>query len=199
MTPPGVIVAGGRGLRLGGADKALLALHGRPLAMHVAERLAPQVSALAINANGDPVRLAGLGLPILPDKVPDWPGPLAGVLAAMDWALGLGADQVVTVPADTPFLPTDLVARLLAAAGDGVGVAASPDATGRLRRHPTCAVWPVALRDHLAADLADGARRLGVWADQQGAAVAAFDAGPPDPFFNINTPEDLAEALRVAR
>jgi molybdopterin-guanine dinucleotide biosynthesis protein A len=194
MTHPGVILAGGRGLRLGGADKALLRLAGLPLAQRVAQRLAPQSAPLAINANGDPARLATLGLPVLPDPLPDFPGPLAGVMAAMDWAAGLGADQVVTVPADTPFLPLDLVARLVEAARGGVAVASSPDATGRLRRHPTCALWPVGLRRRLAVDLGAGARKLGIWADQQGAGVAAFDATPLDPFFNINTPEDLARA-----
>jgi molybdopterin-guanine dinucleotide biosynthesis protein A len=192
--PFGVILAGGQARRMGGADKALLRLGGLSLAAHVRARMAPQCAALALSANGDPARLADLGLPVLPDRLPDGvdphPGPLAGVLAGMDWAAAEGASALVTVPADTPFLPGDLVARLQAAAGPGgAAIAASPDAEGRLRRHPVVALWPVALRADLRAALAGGMRKVGLWADRHAPGVAAFAL--PDPFFNINTPQDL--------
>jgi molybdopterin-guanine dinucleotide biosynthesis protein A len=191
---------------MGGGDKALVQLVGRPLVAHAVSRLAPQCAALAISANGELTRFAALdlppGIPVLPDPLPDgvapFPGPLAGVLAAMDWAAGLGRPCVVTAAVDTPFLPVDLVTRLRAAAGpDGPAVAASPDAEGRLRRHPTFGLWPVGLRHDLRATLAAGERKLGLWADRQGARIAAFPAVAVDPFFNINTPDDLqrAEAL----
>jgi molybdopterin-guanine dinucleotide biosynthesis protein A len=197
--PPGVILAGGRAERMGGADKALLPLGGATLLAHVTARLAPQCGPLALSANGDPARFAALGLPVLPDRLPAdvaaFPGPLAGLLAGMDWAAALGRTCLVTAAADTPFLPVDLVLRLRAAGGpDGPAVAASPDGEGRLRRHPTFGLWPVALRDDLRAVLAAGERKLGLWADRQGARIAAFPADPDDPFFNVNTPEDLARA-----
>lgn len=195
--PPGVILAGGQARRMGGGDKGLLPLGGRRLIDHVIDRLRPQCGTLAINANGDPARFAELGLPVLPDPVPGQPGPLAGILAAMDWATALGAGRVVTVAADTPFLPRDLVPRLLAAASPGGAVAESADGTGRLRAHPTFGLWPVALRDRLAQAIAGGERRLGVWASDVGAARVAFGSQPVDPFFNVNTPEDLAAAERL--
>lgn len=196
--PPGVILAGGRARRMGGGDKGLLPLAGRRVIDHVIERLRPQCRLLAINANGDPARFAEFGLPVLPDPVPDQPGPLAGLLAAMDWAAGLGAVAAVTVAADTPFLPPDLVARLESAATAGGAVAESPDAEGQMRAHPTFGLWPVALRAGLAAAIAGGERRLGRWAAACGAGRAAFGSEPFDPFFNINTPADLAAAERIA-
>jgi molybdopterin-guanine dinucleotide biosynthesis protein A len=195
-----MILAGGLASRMGGGDKGLLPLCGRRLIDHVIDRLAPQVAALALNANDDPARFAALGLPVIPDPVPDRQGPLAGLLAGLDWADGLGAAAMVSVPADTPFLPRDLVARLQAAAGpEGLAIAASPDAKGRLRAHPVCGLWPVALRPQLRAALAAGERRVGPWAETQGARLARFDAGPPDPFFNVNTPADLAAAEAALR
>lgn len=192
--PPCVILAGGQARRMGGGDKGFLPLGGRRLIDHVIERLRPQCGTLAINANGDPARFAELGLPVLPDPVPGQPGPLAGILAAMDWATTLGAGRVVTVAADTPFLPRDLVPRLLAAASPGGAVVESPDGTGRQRTHPAVGLWPVGLRDRLAQAIAGGERRLGVWASDVGAARVAFGSDPVDPFFNVNTPEDLAAA-----
>lgn len=197
--PPGVILAGGRATRMGGGDKALLRLGGATLLDRVIARLGPQVGALALNANGDPARFAGCGLPVLPDSVPDRPGPLAGILAALDWAARLGAGRVVTVPADTPFLPADLVARLLAAAdGTAPVLAATAGAgsatrsmAGGLVRHPACGLWPVALRGDLRAALAGGTRKVADWADGHGARMALFDG---DPFFNVNTPDDLRAA-----
>ena len=156
---------------------------------HVIERLAPQCGPLAINANGDPARFAGFGLPVLADPVADWPGPLAGVLAGMDWAAAQGARAVVSAAADTPFFPADLVARLTEAGA--FALAATPDETGRLRPQPTFGLWPVALRGALAQALAAGQRRVAEWALAEGAQLVAFDAAP---FFNINTPQDLAAA-----
>ncbi len=195
---PGVILAGGRSRRMGGGDKGLLPLGGLRVLDHVLARLGTQCRPVALNANGDPARFGDLGLEVLPDSVPDWPGPLAGVLAAMDWAARLGAQQVVTVAAYTPFFPPDLVARLRAGAGaGGLAVAARLDGKGGARTHPTFALWPVTLRQRLREDLAAGERRVGRWAEAQGAAVVAFACDGADPFFNINTPDDLAEAGRL--
>jgi len=199
MMPPGVILAGGRATRMGGGDKGLRAVAGQRLLDRVIARLAPQCAPLAINANGDPSRLEAFGLPVLPDGLPDHPGPLAGVLAGLDWAAGLGAGAIVTVAADTPFFPHDLAARLAAAAGPaGLALAASPDETGRLQRHPTFGLWPVALRADLRAALEGGLRKIVLWTDAHGAGTAAFEARPFDPFFNVNTPEDILEAERIA-
>lgn len=192
----GIILAGGRGLRMGGGDKGLLPLAGRPMLAHVIARLAPQAAPLAISANGDPARFAGFGLPVLPDTEPGHPGPLAGVLAGMDWAACLGAAQVLTAAADTPFLPQDLAQRL--AEGGGFALAASPDAAGALRVHPTFGLWPVALREGLRQALRAGTRRAAGWALDHGAVPVAFAAQPFDPFFNVNTPSDLARAERLA-
>ncbi len=192
---PGVILAGGRATRMGGGDKGLRPLGDARLIDHVIARLAPQCGPLALNANGDPARFAGLNLPVLADSIADHPGPLAGVLAGLDWAATLGATQIVTAAADTPFFPDDLVAGLQAAAGpSGLALAATPDDTGRLRRHPTFGLWPVALRDDLRAALAGGLRKIVLWTDQHQAGTAHFPAEPFDPFFNINTPEDAAQA-----
>ena len=187
--PVGVILAGGQSSRMGGGDKGLLALGSGTVIGLVIGRIAPQTGALAINANGDPARFTGLGLPILPDRQPGHPGPLAGILAAMDWALTQHTDWVITVPSDTPFVPHDLVARLLATQTGPVVIAATGD-----RIHPTCGLWSVGLRDDLAATLARGERKVRDFTDRHGAAIAAFDPGQPDPFFNINTPADLALA-----
>lgn len=196
---PAVILAGGRGSRMGGVDKALLPLAGRPLAVHLIARLRPQCGPLAINAQGDPARFAFTGLPVLPDATGDLLGPLAGILAGLDWAAGLGAPAVVTAAVDTPFLPADLADRLLRAAGpNGLAVAASADAEGRMRVHPTFGLWPVSLRDDLRAFLKAGGRKVMRWAEAQGAGIVAFPSPSFDPFFNINTPEDLAAAERLA-
>ena len=188
---PGVILAGGRATRMGGGDKALLTLGGETLLARVIRRLGTQCGPLALNANGDPDRFADYGLPVLPDPLPDHPGPLAGVLAGMEWAAGLGAPAIVTVAADTPFFPSDLAERL--SAPGGLALAASPDAAGKVWRHPTFGLWPVALRHDLRRALEDGLRKIVRWTDLHGAAEVVFHADA-DPFFNINTPEDLAAA-----
>jgi molybdopterin-guanine dinucleotide biosynthesis protein A len=166
----------------------------------VVARLGPQVSGLALNANGDPARFAAFGLPVLADGMADFPGPLAGVLAGLDWAATQGADAIVTAAADTPFFPRDLVARLEAAAreaGTRLALAATPDAEGRLERHPTFGLWPVALREDLRAALAGGLRKIVAWTDRHGAATAGFGTDPFDPFFNVNTPDELEQAAAL--
>ncbi len=188
---PAVILAGGLSRRMGGGDKGLLPFGGGTVLSAVLARLAHQATPLALNANGDPSRFAALGLPILPDPVEGRPGPLAGLLAAMDWAAGLGAQQVLTVPGDAPFLPRDLAKRLRAAGAPAVGASG-----GRI--HPVVGLWPVDLRDGLRADLVAGLRRVETFATQQGAIAVAFNPEPggPEPFLNLNTPEDLAAARR---
>ena len=194
---PGVILAGGRAQRMGGGDKGRLILGGQPILTRVIGRLAPQVGAMALNANGDPARFDDLGLPVLQDSVGGFAGPLAGILAGMDWAAGQGARAIVTVAADTPFLPRDLVARL-GRAGQGMAqplvLAAPPAAAQGTLRHPTFGLWPVALRDDLRAALGGGTRKVTQWADAHGARAALFPVAGVDPFFNINTPQDLARA-----
>jgi molybdopterin-guanine dinucleotide biosynthesis protein A len=191
----GLILAGGRATRMGGEDKALLPVAGRPLVEHAIERLRPQVSMLALSANGDPRRFAWTGLPVIPDGVPGFAGPLAGILAGLEWAAERGADAVVSVAVDTPFFPSDLVARLKAAAeaeGATAAVAATRGPKG-VRPHPTFGLWPVAGRGALAAAMADGMRRVRDWSAACGAATAVFDA-EGEPFFNLNTPDDLVRA-----
>lgn len=190
--PLGVVLAGGLARRMGGGDKGLLELGGQPVLAHVLDRLMPQVAATAINANGDPGRFAHLGLPVLSDSIADYPGPLAGVLAGLDWAAAKGADSIVTVAADTPFFPQDLVPQLLLAAErEGTPIALAATADGP---HPTFGLWPVALRDDLRQALGDGLRKITAWTDGHGAARALFDTRTHDPFFNVNTPEDLETA-----
>ena len=192
--PLGVILAGGKATRMGGGDKGLKRVGGRRLIDIVIARLAPQCGDLALNANGDPGRFADLGLPVLPDSLPDHPGPLAGVLAGLDWAADKGAGAIVTAAADTPFFPADLVDRLRDAAGpSGLALAASDG-----QRQPTFGLWPVALREDLRSALKDGLRKIVLWTDAHAAGTADFPTAPFDPFFNVNTPEDLAEAERLA-
>ena len=195
MKPLGVILAGGRATRMGGGDKGLRQVGGRRLLDHVIERLSPQVAGLALNANGDIERLADFGLPILPDSLADHPGPLAGVLAGLDWAAEQGAEAIISAAADTPFFPRDLVTRLQDSAGpSGLCLAASPDEEGKLQRHPTFGLWPVALREDLRAALTGGLRKIVLWTDAHGAGLARFESQRFDPFFNVNTPEDIAQA-----
>lgn len=195
----GVLLAGGLSRRMGGGDKGLLALAGRPLIAHATQRLAPQVGALVLNANGDPTRFAALGLPIAPDETADFPGPLAGVLAALNWVRRHQptAKAVVSVPADSPFIPLDLVDRLSAAAGDGRAAVAQ----SRERIHPVAALWPLTARAPIEAALRNGDRKVGALLATLEAIAVPFgdiDIGGHrvDPFLNINTPDDLAEVER---
>jgi len=163
---------------------------GAQVAPQPGAQVGAQVGALALNVHSDAGQFASFGLPLLADAVPGQPGPLAGILAAMDWAAAHGAARVVTVPCDTPFLPADLVARLSAAAPVGAAIAAT--AGGDV--HPVVGLWPVSLAPALRARLATGDRRVGAFAAAVGAVTVAFPPGPPDPFLNLNTPDDLAQA-----
>jgi molybdopterin-guanine dinucleotide biosynthesis protein A len=199
----GVVLCGGRSSRLGGGDKPLLRLDGRTMLRLVLDRLRPQVDALAISANGDPARFADYALPMLPDTVPGFAGPLAGVLAAIRWAAHRpGCESVLTVAGDTPFFPADLARRLAAATSqtpDRIAVATSGG-----RRHPVFALWPIALADDLERFLTqEGSGRVNTFIDRHGGIDVAFPLvvgadGELDPFFNVNTPDDLAEARRLA-
>ena len=198
MTKPlGIILAGGLATRMGGGDKSLLQLGGRSLLSLVIDRLAPQVSSIALNANGDLARFADFGLPVLPDSIAGYAGPLAGVLAGLDYAAELGADHIVTAAADTPFFPQDLVEVLqLAAKMDdtNIALAATPDPDRGTLRQPTFGLWPVSLREDLRAALNDGVRKVVQWTSRHNAADAMFPNWDFDPFFNINRPEDLQKA-----
>lgn len=196
--PLGVILAGGQATRMGGGDKGLLPLGNGTLLSCVIDRLGPQVAELALNANGDAARFSSFGLPVLADSIDGYAGPLAGVLAGLDWAAAQGADTIVTAAADTPFFPCDLVPRLLLAS-EGMThplvLAATPDAKRGTARHPTFGLWPVALRDDLRAALQAGLRKVVLWTDQHGGRTAMF----PDEaaFFNVNTPDDLTQAEQM--
>jgi molybdenum cofactor guanylyltransferase len=191
----GVLLAGGLSRRMGGGDKTLKLLAGRPVLAHVIERVRPQVAALAINANGDPARFAGYGLPVVADTVEDFAGPLAGVLAGLDWAREAvaGCPWLLSAPTDAPFLPTDMARRLLERGrGAEVAVAASGG-----RAHPVAALWSVSLREPLRAALARGIRKVEDFTRDYRIATVDFATDPIDPFFNLNRPEDLQEAERL--
>jgi molybdopterin-guanine dinucleotide biosynthesis protein A len=195
----GVVLAGGLARRMGGGDKARLRIGGATILERVVARLKPQCAALIINANGDPARFADTGLSVVPDNVPDFAGPLAGILAALDWAAehrGELAD-IVSVPGDCPFLPSDLVARLISARTREK----TPLACARSgeRRHPVIALWPVDLRGDLRRALCEeGVRKIENFTAPFGVAIADWPAAPVDPFFNVNTPQDADEAERLA-
>lgn len=197
-TIAGVILAGGRGQRFAGADKAFLTLGGLPLIANAIERVRPQVAALAINANGDASRFAAFGLPVLPDTVPGFAGPLAGMLAGLEWGKRLGAARVAMVAVDTPFFPLDLVRRLAAAAhGPEISVAVSGG-----KRHQIFALVPVTLADDLAAFIRGGASlKVADWQARHAVVEVPFapaESAGIDPFFNINTGPDLAAAEKAA-
>lgn len=190
-----MILAGGRSSRMGGANKILCDLGGRPIIDHVIDRLAPQVDRLVVNANDDVEALRTRGLIVVADSRPDRPGPLAGFAAGLDWAGENGFDGICLAAGDTPFLPLDLVSRLATASRDAdrPTVAHAGD-----RLHPIFACLPICLRGPLRAHLAaGGSRRVADWLEAQGAIPVSFD--DPGAFFNINTPEDLAAArIRLA-
>jgi molybdenum cofactor guanylyltransferase len=195
----GIVLAGGLSRRMGGGDKSLKLLAGRPILAHIVERAAPQVRALALNANGDAARFAAFGLPVVADSVADFAGPLAGVLAGLDWLASqkLGIEWMVSVPGDCPFLPEDLVERLHAARR-GAGVPLACARSGEWR-HPVVALWPVALREDLRKALVeDDMRKIEVWTARHGVAIADWPAEPIDPFLNVNTPEDVVRAEQIA-
>lgn len=184
---------------MGGGDKGLADVAGRPILAHVIERFAPQVTALALNANGDPARYSAFGLPVVSDEGDGHAGPLAGILAAMRWCARVHptAGSIATTPVDCPFPPRDLVARLTAASNAHPGAIAVAASCGRA--HHVVGLWPARLADDLAASLREGARAVVAWTRRHDTIVVEFPfipagGGVIDPFFNINTPEDLAEA-----
>jgi molybdopterin-guanine dinucleotide biosynthesis protein A len=195
----GLVLAGGLARRMGGGDKAMLRIGGATILERVLDRMTPQCSRLILNANGDPARFAFTGLPVVADEVPDFAGPLAGVLAGLDWAAAHvpETEWIASVPGDCPFLPRDLVARL-----HGVRLAENkPLACARSGewRHPVVGLWPVALRDDLRRALTqEGLHKIEVWTGRHGVAIADWPDTPVDPFFNVNTPEDAAAADRIA-
>ncbi len=190
----GVVLAGGLARRMGGGDKPLRLLGGVPMLDHVLARFKPQVAAVVLNANGDPARFAEHAVPVVADGLPDHPGPLAGILAALDWTAEHHPDLpwVVSVPGDSPFIPHDLVARVHEArAAQGVPLACARSAG---QAHPPVGVWPVSLRHDLRAALLAGERKIDRWTARHGCAHADWADQPVDPFFNANAPEDLATA-----
>jgi molybdopterin-guanine dinucleotide biosynthesis protein A len=198
MNIVGVLLAGGLARRMGGGDKPLRLLAGRPLLDHVIERLRPQVAALVLNANGDPARFAAYDLPVVGDSIPDFAGPLAGILAGLDWAAAHRPDcpLIASVATDAPFLPADLVARMaqeMTAEGADLACAASGG-----QAHPVIGLWPVWLRDELRRALIDeNIRKVDVWTARYRLTVVDFATDPVDPFFNANRPEDLERAAAM--
>lgn len=198
--PLGLVLSGGLARRMGGGDKSLIEIGGVTILERVLSRMKPQCSRLIINANGDPSRFGFTGLPIVPDDIPDFAGPLAGILAGMDWAAANepNTEYIVSVPGDCPFLPRELVQRLEEARkreGKPLACAKSGD-----WRHPVVGLWPVALRAALRHALVkEQLHKIEVWASRHGAATAVWPDYPVDPFFNVNTPEDAARANEVAR
>ncbi|MEP4379441.1 MAG: molybdenum cofactor guanylyltransferase MobA [Alphaproteobacteria bacterium] len=193
----GVILAGGQARRLGGGDKALQEVAGRPLLAHAIERLRPQVSRIALNANGDPARFGSFGLPVVPDTVEGFAGPLAGILAGLDWAAENApeCEWVVTVATDAPFFPEDLVARFVEAVDFDDTDLACAESGGRT--HPVFGLWPVGLREDLRRALVDeDIRKVDRWTARHRLTAVPFPVLVVDPFFNINRPEDVAAAER---
>ena len=196
---PGVLLAGGLARRMGGGDKPMRTIGGRTILERVIARLSPQCDGLILNANGDPARFAAFGLPVVADGVAGFPGPLAGILAALDWAARNRPEvtHVLSAAADCPFLPRDLVARLEKARveqGATLAVAASGAQT-----HPVIGLWKVNLRDELRHALIDeDVRKIDRWTARYPLATVTWPTTPLDPFFNANTVDDIADAERLA-
>jgi len=195
----GVVLAGGVGRRMGGVDKSRIRIGDATILSRLRERFEPQCAKLLLSANGDTARFADTDLVVVADDEADNAGPLAGILAALDWSARHAPeiDWIVSVPADCPFLPRDLVARLHQARVDGGMPLACAASAQRL--HPVIGLWPVALRDDLRQALrGEGLRKVELWAARHGIARAAWPIAPFDPFFNVNTPDDVAKANRIA-
>ncbi len=201
--PPtlGLVLAGGLARRMGGGDKARIEIGGVTILDRVLATLSGQCAGMIINANGDPKRFEDTGLIVVPDTVPDFAGPLAGILAGLDWLAmqDSGIEWMVSVPGDCPFLPDDLVERLHRARRQmGTGVPLACARSGQWR-HPVVGLWPLALREDLRAALTqEDLRKIEVWTARHGVAHADWPDEPVDPFFNVNTPEDAARAERIA-
>ncbi len=194
----GVLLAGGRAKRMGGGDKGLRALGGRPIMDYIVERTRPQVAALLINANGDATRFAEYGLPVVPDVIGDFAGPLAGVLTGLEWAAknAPGRPWVASFATDAPFVPADLVERLSAAVETEGGDMACAASAGRA--HPVFGLWPVALAADLRrAMIEEDMRKIDRWTVRYNLIMVDFPDVPFDPFFNINAPDNLAEAEKL--
>jgi molybdopterin-guanine dinucleotide biosynthesis protein A len=194
----GIILAGGLARRMGGGDKPLKTIAGKPILAHVIERLRSQCAGLVLNANGDPARFASFGLPVVADDVPDFAGPLAGILAGLDWTVKNlpGAECAISVAADTPFIPRDLAERLHAARLNeacDIAVAASGG-----RTHPVIALWPIVLRNALRRALVDeGERKIDRFTARYEVAEVNWPRAPHDPFFNVNEAADIEAAEKI--
>jgi molybdopterin-guanine dinucleotide biosynthesis protein A len=196
----GLVLAGGLARRMGGGDKALIRIGRQTILERALKRLGAQCDGIIINANGDPARFAASHVPVVADGIAEFPGPLAGILAGLDWAAAHrpNIQWIASVPGDCPFLPHDLVGRLHAARA----AADLPLACARSGewRHPVVGLWPVALRDDLRHAVAtEGLRKIEVWTARHGVAVVDWPTEPVDPFFNVNTPEDVAAAVQIAQ
>jgi molybdenum cofactor guanylyltransferase len=200
-TPPtlGLVLAGGLARRMGGGDKARITIGGASILQRVLACLTPQCSRIIINANGDLARFADTGLPVIADSVPNFAGPLAGILAGLDWAAQNvpAAEWLVSVPGDCPFLPKDLATRLHEArATSNVPLACARSGEWR---HPVVGLWPTRLREDLRhALMSEGLHKIELWTARHGIAIAAWPTAPFDPFFNVNTPKDVAQAEAIA-
>jgi molybdopterin-guanine dinucleotide biosynthesis protein A len=196
----GVVLAGGLARRMGGGDKALIEIAGQTILSRALDRMRPQCAAMILNANGDPARFSSFGLPVVADDIPDFAGPLAGILAALEWAAAHepSIKWIVSVPGDCPFLPRDLVQRLHAsrvAEGKPFACAKSGD-----WRHPVVGLWNVTLRDDLRHALTvEQLHKIEIWTARHGVAIAEWPDQPVDPFFNVNSPEDRDRAAQIAR
>ena len=201
--PPtlGLVLAGGLARRMGGGDKARIEIGGVSILDRVLACLSAQCTGIIINANGDPKRFADTGVPVIADTVSGHPGPLAGILAGLDWlaAQNSGIEWILSVPGDCPFLPDDLVERLHQARRKmGAGVPLACARSGEWR-HPVVGLWPLALRTDLRKALVEeDLRKIEMWTARHGVAIADWPSTPVDPFFNVNTPEDAESAARIA-
>jgi molybdenum cofactor guanylyltransferase len=195
----GLVLAGGLARRMGGGDKARITIGGVTILQRVLACLKLQCSRIIINANGDPSRFADTNLPVVADSVPDFAGPLAGILAGLDWAAANAPTVawLLSVPGDCPFLPKDLVERLhRARAAANVSLACARSGEWR---HPVVGLWPVRLRDDLRHALVnEHLHKIELWTARHGVALADWPDTPVDPFFNVNTPEDAARAEALA-
>jgi molybdenum cofactor guanylyltransferase len=202
MPPPtlGVILAGGLSRRMGGGNKSLLVFEGLTLLEHVAQRLAPQCESLIINANSEFPSFENLPFPVVPDLVGGSLGPLAGILTALEWTATHrpGIEWIASIPGDTPFIPLDLVPQLHEARHEAERPLACASSGSQV--HFAVGLWPVSLRQDLRqALLENGMRSVSDWAGLHGYAEASWPVEPVDPFFNINTPDDWAEAKVLAQ
>jgi len=197
--PLGLILAGGLARRMGGGDKGMIKIGGQTILERVLERLTPQCSHIVINANGDPSRFGFTGLPVVPDDIPDFAGPLAGILAGLDWAAvnSPQTEYVASAPGDCPFLPRNLFQRLEdARASESKPLACAKSGDWR---HPVVGLWPVRLRGDLRhALMEENLHKIEIWTARHGVAIAEWPDQPTDPFFNVNTPEDAARASELA-